>query len=91
MLKKKQRIGEVTKHEVDLYESINPCIRSQFKRTFGGYFDVPKLGIAVGASLFLFATVFNHSIPTRFMYFTLPILADYFWSRRNPHSEVETS
>lgn len=93
LLKKKQRVGEVTKQEMKMYETINPRISCHFNRTFStSILDIiPKLGFAVGTGLFLYGSIFNFTIPTRVMYFITPIIADYFWTRRNPKSEVASA
>lgn len=74
-----------------MYEAIDPCVRKNFKRAFGGRFDFPIVGAAVGAGLFAYASLFNFTVATRAMYFVLPIFAGYFWTRRTPKEEVATS
>jgi len=52
---------------------------------------LPKVGLAVGTGLLAYSTIFNFSIPTRIMYFALPVFAGYVWGRRTTSSEVQTS
>lgn len=93
LLRKKQRVGEVTKQEIDTYSNINPDIRTHFTNVFNATFfnQAQKTGLGIGAGLLAYSTIFNFSIPTRVMYFALPAFVGYVWGRRNTHSEVETS
>lgn len=47
--------------------------------------------MAVGVGLFTYATIFNFTIATRFMYLVTPLFVGYYWSRRGPKEEIKTS
>jgi len=91
LLKKKQTLGEVTQEEVDLYKNINPCISSDFNKTFNNNWTVPKSGLVVGGGLFAYASLLNFTIPTRAMFLAAPIVLDFFRMSSNSLIECRTS
>ena len=86
LLQKKQEVGEVTAGEVDMYEAIDPCIRTYYSRTFNTGSFVPKVGLGIGASLFAYASIFNFSVPTRIAYFVVPLVIDILRTSRDTRS-----
>lgn len=81
----------MTKHEIDMYEGVNPCVRDYFNRTFNASFNFPKFGFGVGGALFLFASVSNFSVPSRLVLFTVPVLLDALQRSRDTKSEIKTT
>lgn len=90
LLKRKQQVGEVTQDEVNIYKQIDPCIATHFNRTFNASFNIPFIGLGVGGSLFLFASYFTFSIPTRVMLTALPVVVDWIRLARDAHNEKHT-
>lgn len=80
-------MGEVDKHELDLYKTIDPCIATHFNRTFGAGWNLPLLGAGVGGSFFAFSTYFNFSIPTRIVLSAVPVVIDWLRITRDPINE----
>lgn len=70
-------VGEVTQDEVNHFKQINPNIADDFNRVFNGSWNIPKLGIAVGASLAGFTTIINSTLPFRCACLIIPVFIDY--------------
>jgi hypothetical protein len=74
-----------------LYKNINPCIATDYNRTFDHNIPIPKLGLALGGGMFGFATIFNFTIPMRTMFLAVPILIDFFRISSDSLVEARTS
>lgn len=84
-------VGEVQKNEVEIYEELNPCIRTHFARTFNVGSGLSTFGIISSASVFAFTSYCNFSIQARLMLTFIPFAFDLYRNSRNPWSEIKSS
>jgi hypothetical protein len=80
-------VGEVDQHEVDLYREVDPCIATHFNRTFNSTLVLPRVGLAVGGSLFAFSTYFGFTVPTRLVLTAVPVAIDWLRTTRDAKNE----
>ena len=86
LLKAKQEVGEVDQNEVDLYKNIDPCIATHFNRAFNAKFNIPYVGLGIGAAFFAYSTYFSFSIPSRLVLSVVPIAIDWLYRSPDVHN-----
>ena len=74
-----------------MYKNINPCIASDYNRTFNHNLPIPKLGLVAGFGLYAYAFVFNFSIPARSVFFAVPVVLDFIRLGSNALVESKSS
>jgi hypothetical protein len=90
LLKAKQEVGEVDQNEVDLYKNIDPCIATHYNKTFSGSFNIPYIGLGVGAGFFAYSSYFGFTVPTRIVLSVVPIAIDWLWRSSDARNEQKS-
>ena len=88
--KKKQHIGKVFPDELEAYSSLNPQIVNNLNRTFKAGYEIPYVGLGIGAALNVYASLFNLPYSFRIGFLVIPVAAHILYRGSRAEDKVNS-